>query len=224
VKQASEKMAQIRILLVDDHELVRKGVRSALQPHRDLKIVGEADNGEDAVRMAIELKPDVVIMDVGLPGISGLEATEQIKSKHPTIPVLILTVHDEDEYIIELLEAGAAGYLQKGTGQEDLVHAVRAVAQGEFVCDKIGYNAISRQLASRRVTPPKVSEVEHLTSREMQVLQLAADGMTNKDIAARLGISPRTVKMHLLNIFTKLQVGSRTEAVLTAIRNNWITV
>jgi len=217
-------MAQIRILLVDDHELVRKGIRSALQPHGDLEIVGEADNGEDAVRMASELKPNLVIMDVGLPGISGLEATKQIKSEHPTIPVLILTVHDEDEYIIQLLKAGADGYLQKGTGEEDFVEAVRAVAHGGFFCDKIGHDVIAKQLASLKDAPPTLSDGEHLTAREMQVLQLAADGMSNKDIGAELGISLGTVKMHFLNIFRKLQVESRTEAVLTAIRNNWIRV
>jgi len=224
VKLASGNMTQLRILVVDDHELVRDGIRSTLQPHSDLQIIGEADNGEDAVTMVSELKPDLVIMDVGLPGISGLEATRQIKSENPTVPVLILTIHDEDEYIIPLLEAGAAGYLQKGVGHEDLVHSIRAVGRGEFVCDKIGHSAIMKHLMTHKVRSSEVSDVKHLTTREMQVLQLAADGMTNKNIGSKLEISPETVKMHLLNIFAKLQVGSRTEAVLTAIRNNWIEV
>jgi len=213
-------MSRTKILLVDDHDLVREGIRSLLQNKRDLKIVGEAGSGEEAVKLAGELLPDVIIMDISMPGMGGLEATKEIKAKHPAIAVLILTVHDEEEYIMGLLTAGAAGYLLKGSCREKLVKAVQAIAQGEFVCDKPAYQTIIKYSAFHRTVP--ANRVERLTPRETQVLQLAAEGMSNEGIAARLEISTRTVKGHMLNVFDKLQVRSRTEAVLAAIRNGWV--
>ncbi|MDD5094434.1 MAG: response regulator transcription factor [Dehalococcoidia bacterium] len=217
-------MSKIRILIVDDHKMMRDGIREILQRQPDFEIVGEASNGEEAIKFANDLLPDVVIMDVGMPGMSGLQATEKIKARHPTMPVLVLTIHSEDEYIMGLIAAGAAGYLLKTSYSKQLVQAIRAVAEGEFVFDTIAYHTLLKNVAVRKPSSLRIFEGQYLTPRETQVLQMAANSMSNKDIAEALDISVRTVKGHLVNIFGKLQVGSRTEAVLVAIRNNWIHI
>ena len=217
-------MGKIRILLADDHVLVRQGTRELLEQEDDMEVVAEAGDGEDAVRQAINQRPDVAIMDISMPKLNGIEATRQIKASHPSTAVLVLSAYDDDQYIFALLEAGAAGYLLKDVQASELIQAVRAVHTGESVL----HPAIARKVINRFAQPAdkrteKVS-LDQLTEREMQVLKLAAKGMTNQEIAHELVISIRTVQVHLSNVFGKIGVGSRTEAVLYALREGWITL
>ncbi|MFI5273276.1 MAG: response regulator [Ktedonobacterales bacterium] len=216
--------AAIRVLLADDHALVREGTRRLLEAEADIRVVAEAGTGQAAVSEAGRTLPDVAIMDVAMPGMSGIEATQRIKASHPNIAVLALTAYDDDQYVMALLDAGAAGFMLKEAGAHDLVEAVRAVHRGEqvlhpHVAARAVRRALSRQRASASApTAPPLSE------REMDVLREAARGLPNKDIARRLNLSVRTIHTHLGNIFAKLSVGSRTEAVLLALRRGWIAL
>jgi NarL family two-component system response regulator LiaR len=214
---------EIRILLADDHVLVRQGTRELLEQEEDLVVVAEAGDGEEAVRLAASYRPDVAIMDISMPKLDGIEATQQIKAQHPTIAVLVLTAYDDDQYVFALLEAGAAGYLLKDVQASELVKAVRAVYAGESIL----HPTIARKVINRFAQPADEREedvLDQLTGREMEVLRLAAKGMTNMEIAQALVISVRTVQVHLSNVFSKMGVGSRTEAVLHALRKGWITL
>lgn len=217
-------MTKVRILLADDHPMMREGIRHLLKRERDFEVVGEAGDGEEAIRTAEENMPDVILMDVGMPKMGGLEATKQIKAKHPNIAVLVLTIHDEDEYIVGLLQAGAAGYILKSAYGEELVHAIRAVRAGDFVLDPKVAGRLLKRCASLPSKPFKIEAAEQLTTREFQVLKLAATGLSNKDIAGTLGIGVRTVKGHFINIFSKSGVSSRTEAVLWALKQGLISL
>ncbi|MEW6523626.1 MAG: response regulator transcription factor [Bacillota bacterium] len=215
-------MSKITVLLADDHAIVREGTRELLERTSDLLVVGEAGDGEEAVRLALELQPKVVVMDIAMPGMNGIEATRQIKARAPSIAVLIFTAYDEDPYVFSLLQAGAAGYLLKNARGQELIQAIRAVATGESVL----HPAVARRVIdrlSRPVAPPELAPLANpLSEREQEVLSLAARGMSNKEIGAALYISPRTAQVHLANIFSKLQVGSRTEAVILAMKNKWL--
>lgn len=217
-------MRSIKVLLAEDHVITRQGMRRLLEDEDDLTIAGEAGDGEEAVQRATESNPDVVIMDIAMPKLNGIEATRQIKLLRPTTAVLILSAYDDDEYVFGLLEAGAAGYLLKTASGDELIHAIRAVLKGEPVLDPI----ITRKVINRFRFPDKVPGrrrlPEHLSDRETDVIKLAAKGMTNKDIAAELRLSNRTVEGHLRTIFNKLGVGSRTEAVLCALREGWFAL
>lgn len=217
-------MNDIKVLLAEDHVITRQGMRRLLEEDSDLVIVGEAGDGEEAVQMATETQPDVIIMDIAMPKLNGIEATRQIKLIQPNVAVLILSAYDDDEYVFGLLEAGAAGYLLKTASGDDLIHAIRAVRKGEPVLDPI----IARKVINRFRFPGKVPgrerPAEHLTEREMDVIKLAAKGFSNKDIAAELSVSRRTVEGHLRIIFNKLGVGSRTEAVLYGLRKGWLAL
>jgi len=218
-------MDKISLLLADDHTVVREGTRELLEREPDMKVVGEAGDGEQAVRLVSELQPDVVIMDIAMPKVSGIEATRQIKMLCPSTAVLVLTAYDNDQYVFALLEAGAAGYLLKDVRSQELINAIRAVNAGESVL----HPAITRKVINRfafRAKEPKPEEkkLDQLTEREMEVLKLAAKGMTNKDIAHHLTLSTRTVHTHLSNIFSKMQVGSRTEAILLALKEGWLSL
>lgn len=217
-------MDTISVLLADDHVLVRQGTRELLEREGDLEVVGEAGDGEEAVALAVDLRPDVVIMDIAMPKLSGIEATRRIKSAQPDSAVLILSAYDDDQYVFALLEAGAAGYLLKDVPAQELVEAIRAVHAGESIL----HPAIARKVINRFASPlHEVAtgiESDELTEREMEVLKLAAKGMTNMEIANALSLSVRTVQGHLSNIFSKMQVGSRTEAVIQALGKGWFTL
>jgi NarL family two-component system response regulator LiaR len=215
---------KIKILLAEDHVIVREGTRELVQREPDMEVIAEADDGEEAVQLAAKLQPDVAIMDIAMPKLNGIEATKQIKALHPATAVLILTAYDDDQYIFALLEAGAAGYLLKTVRGHELIDAIRAVYAGESVLHpKIARKVLSRfrPLATK---PSEERAAELLSERELEVLKLAAKGMSNKDIAEQLFLSVRTVQTHLANIFTKLDVGSRTEAILCGLRRGWFTL
>ncbi len=220
-------MNTINLILADDHAVVRAGTRQLLERQPDLRVVGEAADGEEAVRLAKELKPHVVVMDVRMPKMSGVEATRRIKQEMPEVAVLVLTAHDDDEYVFALLQAGANGYLLKTAEMEELVKAIRAVAAGQSALDPVVTGKVVAQFASGRSLPDVLANVkdeyEGLTEREMEILRLVGKGLTNKDIGQQLYISDRTVQAHLSNIFSKLGVNSRTEAVMYAVRRGWIS-
>jgi DNA-binding NarL/FixJ family response regulator len=213
----------ITILLAEDHKIVREGTRQLLEQSSDMRVVGEAADGMEAVRLAAEMQPDVIIMDVRLPRLNGIEATRTITTHYPKIKVLILSAYDDDSYVFPLLEAGASGYLLKTSSGAQLAEAIRQVSAGQTALSpSISVKIINRvggRQAYRTNNMP-----EGLTEREMDVLRAAAHGQSNKDIAAKLGISPQTVQVHLRNIFGKLGVGSRSEAVARAIQAGWITL
>jgi len=212
---------KIRVLLAEDHVIVREGTREFVQREPDMEVVGEASDGEEAVELVAELKPDVVIMDIAMPKLNGIEATKKIKALAPLTAVLILTAYDNDQYIFALLEAGAAGYLLKNVEGRQLIEAIRAVYAGESVL----HPAIARRVIEQLISPAPVDTQEQatelLSEREMEILKLTAKGASNKDIAEQLSLSPRTVQAHLGNVFNKLDVASRTEAILYGLRKGW---
>jgi len=213
-------MSDIKVLLAEDHVITRQGIRRVLEDEPGIHVVGEADDGEQAVKLATETQPDVVVMDVAMPKLNGIEATKRIKAVLPTTAVLILSAYDDNEYVFGLLEAGAAGYLLKTVSGDDLVHAVQAVFNGEPVLDPI----VARKVIARATARSEVkatSREERLSEREMEVLKLAAKGMGNKDISTALHLSRRTVEGTLRSVFYKLGVGSRVEAILYGLKRGW---
>jgi DNA-binding NarL/FixJ family response regulator len=219
----SDSPRSIRVLVVDDHEVVRRGTRELLDRADGIEVVGEAQDGQEAVALTQRLRPDVVLMDVAMPNVNGVEATRAIKRELPGTAVLALSAYDDDPYVFALLEAGAAGYLLKNVRGSQLIEAVRAVREGESVIDHALQQKVLRRAAGRSEAGP-APPAEHLTPREVEVLRLAARGLSNKEIAQRLVISTRTVQVHLANVFQKLEVGSRTEAVLHAMRAGIISL
>ncbi len=213
----------IRVLLADDHAVVRKGIREFLEEDGGVAVVAEAADGAEAVRLAGELRPAVAVLDVQMPGVSGIEATRQIKATCPGVRVLILTAYDEDPYVFALLRAGADGYILKNADPDDLVRAVKTVAAGgKVLAPDIAAKVIAQATSGKPAAAAE--QVEPLTERELEVLRLAAQGLTNKAIAAELGLSDRTVQGHLANIYGKLAVASRTEAVTKALKLGWLVL
>ena len=210
-----------KILIADDHHMVRQGIRQLLEREADFDVVGETDNGLEAIKLARELVPHVIVMEARLPGLSAIETTKRIKAELPNIAVLILTTLDDQDYIVGLLGAGATGYMLKSAKGEELVQAIRFVKSGEFVSHPLIAQKIFRRM---RRQPVALDFGEHLTAREVEVLRLAAKGRSNRDIADQLGVGVRTVKGHLMNIFDKMHVSSRTEAVMEALKRGWISL
>jgi len=212
----------IRVLLADDHALVREGTRRLLEAENDVEVVAEAASGEEAIDAAKRLHPDIAIMDIAMPGIGGIAATRAIKMCSPETAILVLSAYDDEPYLIALLEAGAAGFLLKNVHGQELINAIRAVSRGESVLQPSVAEKIMRRLSAR--SDPIYRSTDLLSEREFDVLRLAARGLVNKEIARRLGLSIRTVHSHLANIFMKMHVGSRTEAVLLALRQGMISL
>jgi two-component system, NarL family, response regulator LiaR len=213
----------ISILLVEDHKIVREGTRQLLEQSADMQVVGEASDGLEAVHLAAAIQPDVIVMDVRLPGQSGIEATRAITERFPKIKVLILSAYDVDSYVFPLLEAGASGYLLKTSSGAELTEAIRLVFSGQTILSS-RINAKIVERLGRHKAYQINNILEGLTAREMDVLRTAAFGYANKVIAAKLGISYQTVQVHLRNIFGKLNVSSRSEAIARAVQCGWITL
>lgn len=215
-------MSPIRILLVDDHAIVRAGVRMLLETVPELQIVGEAEDGREAVRLTDELKPDVVVMDIVMPDMDGFEATRQIKKKHPECSILVLSMYDNEQYFFEILSAGASGYVPKKAAPMALAEAVRAVQSGGVYL----YPTVARSLVEdymRRVREGGEQETyDGLTEREREVLTLIAEGYTTQEIALALNISTKTVERHRANIMEKLNLHNRIELTKYAIRKGLI--
>lgn len=215
---------KIKVIIADDHAVVREGTRKILDQEKDISVLAEASNGEEAVRMAEELKPDVILMDISMPVMDGIEATKIIKEKNPGITILILTAYDDDQFIFSLLEAGAAGYLLKNIHHHELVEAIRAVYAGESVLHPSVARKVLNRFGKIEEKAEKKALLEPLSEREMEVLKLVTKGYSNKEIADQLYLSIRTVQGHLGNIFNKLMVSSRTEAVVRALKEGWVTL
>ncbi len=217
-------MDKITIIVADDHAVVREGTRRLLEREPDMDLVGEAADGEEALRLINEFTPDVAIVDISMPRMSGIELTRKAKASQPATAILILTAYDNDEYVFALLEAGAAGYLLKDAPAQELVEAVRLVHSGEPVLHpSITRKVIQRAVIGEKETHGEDSQEIELSPREHEVLQLAAKGMTNKEIADSLCISIRTVQRHLNIMFNKLNVGSRTEAIFQSVKKGWLS-
>jgi NarL family two-component system response regulator LiaR len=212
----------IRVLLADVHALVREGTRRLLETETDVEVVAEAASGEEAIEAAKRLHPDIAIMDIAMPGMGGIAATCAIKVCSPQTAILVLSAYDDEPYLMAFLEAGAAGFLLKNVHGEELIEAIRAVSRGESVLQSSVVEKIMRRLSARPDTVDRSTAA--LSEREFDVLRLAARGLANKEIADRLGLSIRTVHAHLASIFTKMHVGSRTEAVLQALRQGMIAL
>jgi DNA-binding NarL/FixJ family response regulator len=211
-------MDRISILLAEDHKVVREGTRRLLESQSDFEIVGEASDGVEAVDLAKKLRPEMVIMDVSMPRLNGIEATRQIKAIYPNMAVLVLTGYDDDEYVFALLEAGAAGYLLKESSGEELIDAIRQVMTGEPVLHPKIMKKVLNRLRAPGDEQTAQTPGEVLSDREMEVLRLAAKGMSNMEIADSLTLSVRTVQTHLRSIFNKLGVGSRSEAIVYGLK------
>jgi len=221
-------MDEIEVMLVEDHVLVREGTKELLDREGDIRVVAEAGDGEEAIWLANARHLDVIVMDIAMPKMNGLEATRRITAVNPEAAILVLTAYDDDEYIFAFLEAGAAGYMLKDASTDDLVKAIRAIHAGESVLHPAVARKVvdyfSQQMVKQRTDQQEQGALGELTERELEVLKLAAKGMTNRKIAEVLFISPRTVQAHMSNIFGRLEVGSRTEAILYALQEGWFSM
>ncbi len=219
-------MDKVRIVLADDHAILREGIRALLEDQPDMTVVGEAADGRIAVELARELQPTLIVMDIGMPLLNGLEATRQIKRECPQVAVLVLTMHDNEEYVSQILAAGASGYVLKRAASSELVMAIRAVASGQSYLSPAVTRLLIEGYIGRRPAEPAivVDPFESLTSREREVLQLVAEGHTNSQIAKLLNISLKTVKAHRSNLMHKLGLHDRGELIKLAIQRGIIEV
>ncbi|MCB0196120.1 MAG: response regulator transcription factor [Anaerolineae bacterium] len=208
-------MANIRVLLADDHPLAREGLRNLLNKAIEIEVVGEANNGTEALEMVDSLRPDVLVLDMEMPGLSGVEVAQHLKSNSSAVQVLALSAHNDKEYIMGLLANGAAGYLIKEEMVQTIVEAVRGVARGE-------QGWLSRQVSAQISNWTQEQQNTSLTPREMEVLEQVVKGKTNQEIGLALGISEKTVEKHLVNVFSKLSVSSRVEAAVYAVREGLV--
>jgi two-component system response regulator NreC len=217
-------MTEIRVLLAEDHTIVRKGLRSLLDADPAITVVGEAENGRQAIDQVERLLPDVVVMDIAMPGLNGLEATRQIKKRFPEVQVLILTVHTAQEYILQILRAGASGYLVKQAAPTDLVQAIQAAHRGDtFLSPSISRKVIEEYVLQASAAA-ELDSYDTLTDREREVLQLIAEGSSTRQIAEQLHISVKTVETHRAHLMDKLQLRSTAELTQYAIRKGVISL
>jgi DNA-binding NarL/FixJ family response regulator len=209
----------ITVLLADDHAMVRAGIHQFIERSGDIRVVAEAEDGVQAQQLIHQHLPDVAVLDIQMPKVSGIDVTRWVRSNHPDVGVLVLTAYDDDPYVLAVLQAGANGYVLKTASPQELIQAVRDVHTGKSVLDQVITQKLLRQIGAKR----EAFQFEPLTERELEVLSLAAKGFTNKAIGLQLGISDRTVQGHLAHIFNKMQAGSRTEAVMRAVSLGWIS-
>lgn len=215
-------MAKIRVLLADDHSIVREGVKMILAKESDIEVAGEASDGQQALDLVERLKPHVIVMDISMPGMGGIEATQLVKERHPAVNVLVLTMHEDESYVFRLLRAGASGYVLKRAAAQDLVQAVRAAAKGEaFLYPSVARKVVEDYL-KRVETGEERERYGGMTQREKEILTLIAQGLSNKQIGERLYISIKTVQTHRAHILEKLGLHDRTELVRYAIRKGLI--
>lgn len=215
-------MEPISVLIVDDHTLMRQGLRRILE-EAGMQIVGEAENGQEAVAKTLEVSPDVVLMDIQMPVMDGIQATREIKSLAPRTTVVILTMHEEEEYLFEAIKAGAIGYLQKNKAPQELIKVIEAAREGlSLLPPTLATRVLNEFAAISKQQEQKLKHYTQLTSREREVLKLIAQGLSNKEIAKELFISDKTVKNHLSNIFAKLQINDRTKAAILAVKEGLI--
>jgi two-component system, NarL family, response regulator LiaR len=225
---AQERLNPARLLIVDDHEIVRSGFRLMLESEQDLEVVGEASNGREAVELCRRLMPDIVLMDVRMPKMNGLESTRAIKRQQPRVAVLMLTTYEDTDYLLRAIKAGAAGYLLKSVSSQQLTNAIRRVLNGEAALNQELATQLIQRFSSEvsepedqppapEIGPDPTPPLENLTHRELEVLQLLSQGKSNPQIAQELFISAGTVKVHVRNIASKLGVSDRTQAVVHAI-------
>jgi len=217
-------MSLIRVLIADDHRIVRQGLRHVCELAGGFRVVGEAENGRQAVKLARKLQPDVILMDINMPVWDGVQATSLIIDANPSARVIILTMYRQDQYVFQAIKAGARGYLLKDIDEQDLVAAIRAVHRGEALIDPS--LAVKLLDEFRRVSQlaDQIEEAESLTKAEMEVLRLVAQGADNRAVAERLALSPRTIANRLSSVYDKLHVNSRTQAALVALRRGWATL
>ena len=216
-------MAKIHLLLVDDHEVIRTGLRMLLENQPDMEIIGEASTGRQAIELAKTLSPDVVIMDITLPDLSGIEATRQIKQEMPKTAIVALTIHEDEQYFFEMLQAGAAGYVPKRAAPSALISAIQAAyAEDIYLYPSLAKSLVNDYLARSHAAPEENQLETPLTEREQEVLELLAEDLSNEEIAERLVISKHTVARHRENLMRKLGLHSRSELVKYAIRNGLI--
>jgi two-component system response regulator NreC len=215
-------MAKTKVLIADDHAIVREGVRMILAKEPDIEVVGEAEDGQQALDLVEQRRPNVVIMDLSMPGMGGIEATKKVKEQHPKVNVLVLTMHEDESYVFQLLRAGASGYVLKRAAAQDLVQAVRAAAKGEAFL----YPSVARKVVEDYLKRVEAGEgrdrYDGLTEREREILTLIAQGLSNQHIAEKLFISIKTVQTHRAHVLEKLGLHDRTELVRYAIRKGLI--
>lgn len=218
-------MSKIRILLADDHAILRAGLVRLLGEEKDIEVVGEAENGREAVQKVQELHPDIVLMDIGMPVMNGMEATKQIKKRDADVKVLVLTMHDNEEYLFQVLQAGAAGYVLKKAADSDLVNAIHVVSRGDcFLYPSAAKMVVENYLDKLKHGQEPTSSFDTLTDREREILKLVAEGHTNREIAETLFISVKTVETHKANIMEKLNLHKRAELVKYAIKKGLLQV
>lgn len=227
----------VKLYVADDHSLFREGLVRIFELEEDIEVVGEGSDGEEAIEHVLKIIPEVVLMDINMPKITGVEATKRIKTECPQVKVIILSIHDDESYIFETIRAGASGYLLKDVEGKVLVDAIKHVASGgSFIHPRVTskvlkeFTRLSEEAENGQVYTPPTIEIPHevwdhkLTTREKEILVLMAKGMSNRDVSDKLFISEKTVKNHVSNIFQKMQVRDRTQAVIEAIRNGWVKI
>jgi two-component system, NarL family, response regulator NreC len=224
-------MSKIRLMLVDDHQVVRTGLKSFLQTQPDLEVIAEANDGQEAIARALETRPDIVIMDISMPGVDGLEATRRLKEQWPQVVILALTVHEDKFYFMKMLEAGASGYLTKQAASDELIQAIHTVANGHIYLQPAlarwlleDYQNLVEAPATGKPEEETVVGLDALSDREREVLEMVGQGLNNNEIGEKLGLSHKTIARHRERIMSKLNMHSRTELVKFAIRSGLISL